>query len=60
MLDWGDRYAALAGASLLVNTTNQGMTGQPALDLRLDAPEKVAVERIFFRKFADIGFTHGT
>lgn len=36
-LDWGDRHAALGGAALLVNTTNQGMQGQPALDLHLAA-----------------------
>lgn len=36
VLDWEDRHAALAGSALLVNTTNQGMTGQPPLDLRLD------------------------
>lgn len=37
VLDWAERHAALAGAALLVNTTNQGMTGQPPLDLMLDA-----------------------
>jgi len=37
VLDWQERHAALAGAALLVNTTNQGMTGQPKLDLALDA-----------------------
>jgi shikimate dehydrogenase len=37
VLDWAERDAALAGAALLVNTTDQGMTGKPALDLRLDA-----------------------
>ena len=36
VLDWADREAALAGAALLVNTTDQGMAGQPSLDLRLD------------------------
>ncbi len=36
-LDWPGRHAALAGCALLVNTTNQGMVGQPPLDLRLDA-----------------------
>ncbi|MFI4983506.1 MAG: shikimate dehydrogenase, partial [Nevskiales bacterium] len=36
VLDWERRHAALAGAALLVNTTNQGMVGQPALDLVLD------------------------
>jgi shikimate dehydrogenase len=34
---WAERHAALEGVALLVNTTNQGMHGQPALDLRLDA-----------------------
>lgn len=34
---WGDRAGALAGAALLVNATSLGMTGQPALDLPLDA-----------------------
>lgn len=34
---WAERHAALEGAALLVNTTNQGMHGQAALDLRLDA-----------------------
>lgn len=33
---WEDRHDALAGAALLVNTTNQGMHGQPALDLSLE------------------------
>jgi shikimate dehydrogenase len=36
VLDWDARHDALEGAALLVNTTNQGMTGQPALDLNLD------------------------
>ena len=33
---WEQRHDALADAALLVNTTNQGMTGQPPLDLVLD------------------------
>jgi len=33
---WSERTSALAGVALLVNTTNQGMHGQPALDLALD------------------------
>ncbi len=37
VLDWSARAAALAGAALLVNATNQGMTGQATLDLALDA-----------------------
>ena len=32
---WADRHAALADAALLVNTTSQGMHGQPALELDL-------------------------
>lgn len=34
---WAEREAALAGASLLVNTTTLGMTGHPPLPLALDA-----------------------
>lgn len=37
VLPWSARHDALAGAALLVNTTNQGMSGQPPLDLALDA-----------------------
>ncbi len=33
---WEERHAALDGAALVVNTTNQGMHGEPDLDLRLD------------------------
>ena len=35
-VSWADRQAALAGAAMLVNTTNQGMVGEPTLDLVLD------------------------
>jgi shikimate dehydrogenase len=35
-LGWSDRQAALAGAAMLVHTTNQGMVGEPPLDLPLD------------------------
>lgn len=35
-LPWEDRKAALADAAMLVNTTSQGMIGQPPLDLPLD------------------------
>jgi len=37
IIDWNDRAQALEGAALLVNTTSQGMVGQPDLDLALDA-----------------------
>ena len=33
---WHQRHEALSDAALLVNTTNQGMSGQAPLDLRLD------------------------
>jgi shikimate dehydrogenase len=33
---WEQRARALEGAAILVNTTSQGMTGQPPLDLELD------------------------
>jgi shikimate dehydrogenase len=33
---WEERAEGLAGAGLLVNTTNQGMVGEPPLDLPLD------------------------
>jgi shikimate dehydrogenase len=42
-LPWSDRAAALDGAALLVNTTNQGMIGQPPLDLPLAALPRDAV-----------------
>lgn len=35
-IPWEDRHDTLAGAALLVNTTNQGMHGEAALDLSLD------------------------
>ena len=35
-LPWEDRHAALADAAMLVNTTSQGMVGNPPLDLSLD------------------------
>ena len=37
VVPWNERAAALDGAGLLVNSTSLGMTGQPALDLSLDA-----------------------
>lgn len=42
-VDWEDRQEALAGAAILVNTTNQGMHGQPALDLDLKCLPKDAL-----------------
>jgi shikimate dehydrogenase len=35
VLPWQERHMALAGAALVVNTTSQGMIGNPALDLNL-------------------------
>ena len=46
---WSERHAALEGAALLVNTTTQGMQGQPALDLQLDAlPAQALVSDIVY------------
>jgi shikimate dehydrogenase len=36
VVPWSERNAAMAGVSLLVNTTTQGMYGQAALDVVLD------------------------
>jgi shikimate dehydrogenase len=35
-LPWEQRHDALEGAAMVVNTTSNGMVGQPALDLELD------------------------
>ena len=35
-LPWSQRHEALADVAMLVNTTNQGMHGNPPLDLNLD------------------------
>ena len=43
VFDWYDRHDALAGAALLVNSTNQGMYGQAPLDLRLDQLPRDAI-----------------
>ncbi len=46
---WNDRAAALDGATLLVNTTSLGMTGQPPLDLDLARlPLGAAVDDIVY------------
>lgn len=44
VMPWVARHGALEGATLVVNTTALGMTGQPALDLSLDAlPNRACV-----------------
>jgi shikimate dehydrogenase len=46
---WEDRNAALDGAAMLVNTTNQGMVGQAPLDIRLDKlPVRALVSDIIY------------
>lgn len=46
---WEERHDALAGAVLLVNTTNQGMHGEASLDLRLDLlPQQALVSDIIY------------
>jgi shikimate dehydrogenase len=42
-LDWERRHDALEGAAMVVNTTSNGMVGQPALDVRLDKLPKSAL-----------------
>ena len=42
-LGWADRHAALSGVALLVNTTSQGMHGNPALELDLITLPKTAL-----------------
>jgi shikimate dehydrogenase len=37
VVSWAERNEAMADVKLLVNTTTQGMHGQPALDVQLDA-----------------------
>lgn len=46
---WEERETGLTGVGLLVNTTNQGMVGQPPLELRLDAlPAEALVSDIVY------------
>ena len=46
---WDERAAALEDAALLVNTTNQGMQGQPPLDLNLERlPRSALVSDIIY------------
>jgi shikimate dehydrogenase len=40
---WEERHLALEGAAMLVNTTSQGMVGQPALELSLDTLPRSAL-----------------
>jgi shikimate dehydrogenase len=42
-LRWEDRHDALEGAAMVVNTTSQGMVGNPALEIRLDKLPKSAL-----------------
>ncbi len=40
---WNDRHDALQGAAMVINTTSQGMVGQPEMDLTLDLLPKSAL-----------------
>jgi shikimate dehydrogenase len=40
---WAERHALLDGATLVVNTTSQGMVGQGVLDMSLDRLPKTAI-----------------
>ena len=48
-VSWKERAEALDGASLLVNTTTQGMEGHPALEIELSslAPEAVVTDIVY-------------
>ena len=49
VLRWEDRHEALDGAAMVVNATSQGMSGEPALDIRLDKlPESALVADIIY------------
>ncbi|WP_119679801.1 shikimate dehydrogenase [Indioceanicola profundi] len=49
IVPWERRADALSGAALLVNTTTQGMTGQPALEIELsDLPATALVTDIVY------------
>ena len=49
VMDWQDRAQALAGVSLVVNTTSQGMVGMAPLDLALDhlPPSAIVADIIY-------------
>jgi shikimate dehydrogenase len=48
-LSWDERKAALEGAAMLINATNQGMVGEPPLDLALDTlPVSALVSDIIY------------
>jgi shikimate dehydrogenase len=48
-IDWSDRNAAMAEPALLINCTNQGMVGKPALDVDLSrlAPTTMVADLIY-------------
>ena len=49
VLPWAARNEALDGVAMVVNTTSQGMVGQPPLELRLDAlPRSALVADIIY------------
>ena len=46
---WKERHSLLEGAATVVNVTNQGMVGEPALDINLDklSPDALAADIIY-------------
>jgi len=46
---WSDRHSMVAESDLIVNTTNQGMAGQPPLDLSLELvkPDTIVADIIY-------------
>ncbi len=48
-IPWEQRHEALADVALLVNTTNQGMVGHPALDINLNhLPQTALVSDVIY------------
>ncbi len=48
VVDWAERSAAADGAGLVVNTTSLGMTGQPPLEISLDAAKGAVVNDLVY------------
>lgn len=49
VVDWSERAAALAGASLVVNTSSLGMKGQPPLEIDLEdlGPDALVTDIVY-------------
>jgi len=61
LVEWEKRSVALEGAALLVNTTTLGMTGQPPLEIALDAlpPSAIITDLVYAPLVTDL-LAHAT